>query len=245
MRPRASSIIPSIPDLRWGLPACGRRAALRLRPGSIQKALVVRGRRHFPAGRRDVQGAAARGFVFRLSGLPSCRIAVPVATTGLVHHAYGQAVAHRGFDLATRDADVAKHTIVEPLELAYSATQALLRGQAARPARAAQDEDAQPLRKRAHGAADAGLDDEVALDASLLLAFEEREQRGAMVGLGHSSPPARPNAQIRSLGRKWVKIKAARRDGSPPQRAAHGGMSSRGRSERLEGTLGIFWRFPN
>src|SRR6516164_1886303 len=191
------------------------------------------------------QGAAARGFVFRLSGLPSCRIAVPVATTGLVHHAYGQAVAHRGFDLATRDADVAKHTIVEPLELAYSATQALLRGQAARPARAAQDEDAQPLRKRAHGAADAGLDDEVALDASLLLAFEEREQRGAIVCLGHSSPPARPNAQIRSLGRKWVKIKAARRDGSPPQRAAHGGMSSRGRSERLEGTLGIFWRFPN
>src|SRR6516225_7018696 len=87
------------------------------------------------------QGAAARGFVFRLSGLPSCRIAVPVATTGLVHHAYGQAVAHRGFDLATRDADVAKHTIVEPLELAYSATQALLRGQAARPARAAKNEN--------------------------------------------------------------------------------------------------------
>src|SRR5215831_21158417 len=113
--------------------------------------------------------AATRGFVSRLSGLPSCSDAVPVAMTGFAHHACGQAVAHRRFDLAARDADVGQHTIVEPVELAHSATQALLSGQAARPARAAQDEDAQPLHKRAHGVAHAGLDDEVALDASLLL----------------------------------------------------------------------------
>src|SRR6516225_2953811 len=96
--------------------------------------------------------------------------------TGFAHHACGQAVAHRGFDLATRDADVAKHTIVEPVELAHSPAQPVLSGQAARPARGAQDEDAQPLRERAHGAAHAGLDDEAAHDASLLLALEEREQ---------------------------------------------------------------------
>ena len=93
--------------------------------------------------------------------------------TGFAHHACGQAVAHRGFDLAARDADVAKHTIVEPVELAHSPAKPLLSGKAARPARAAQGKDAQPLRKRARGAADAGLDDEAALDASLPLAFEE------------------------------------------------------------------------
>src|SRR5262249_9734845 len=114
---------------------------------------------------------------------------------GFAHHAYGQAVAHRGFDLATRDADVAQHTIVEPVELAHSATQALLRGQPARPARAAQDEDAQPLRKRARGAAHAGLDDELALDASLAPAFGERDHRAAIVGAGPGAPPARPGAQ--------------------------------------------------
>jgi hypothetical protein len=71
------------------------------------------------------------------------------------------------------DADVRQHTIVELLEFANITVNVSLSGQAARPARAVQDEDAQPLRKRAHGAADAGLDDEAALDASLPLAFEE------------------------------------------------------------------------
>ena len=55
--------------------------------------------------------------------------------TGFAHHACGQAVAHRGFDLATRDADVAEHTIVEPVELAHSPAQPVLSGTAARPAR--------------------------------------------------------------------------------------------------------------
>src|SRR6266699_1036119 len=103
---------------------------------------------------------------------------------------FPQQLAQRAF----LDPGGGQHTIVEPLELAHSATQALLRGQTARPARAAQDENAQPLRKRAHGAAHAGLDDEVALDASLLLAFDDREQRGAILCLGHSRPPARPGA---------------------------------------------------
>src|SRR5262249_20826670 len=115
--------------------------------------------------------------------------------TGFAHHACGQAVAHRGFDLATRDADVAEHTIVESVELAHSPAQPVLSGKAARPARGAQGEDAQPLRECAHGAARAGLDDEAAHDASALLALEEREQGGAIVGLEHGWSPARPGAQ--------------------------------------------------
>src|SRR5262249_424171 len=143
------------------------------------------------------------------------------------------------------DADVRQHTIVELLEFANINVNVSLSSQAARPARAAQDEDAQPLRKRAHGAADAGLDDEAALDASLPLPFEEWEQRAAIVGPGHSRPPARPGAQTRSHGRKWVKTKAARRGGSPRGGQHVGELSSRERNERLEGTLGILWRFPN
>src|SRR5262245_31851258 len=69
-----------------------------------------------------------RAALFRLSRPPSCRDAVPVAMTGLAHHAYGQAVAHRRFDLATRNADVGQHTIVEPVELAHSAAQPSLSG---------------------------------------------------------------------------------------------------------------------
>src|SRR5262245_30330376 len=136
--------------------------------------------------------------------------------------------------------------IVEPVELAHSPAQPVLSGQAARPARAAQGEDAQPLRERAHGAARDGLDDEAAHDASLLLALEERKQRDAIVWLGHGRPPARPGARYSparpSLGSrsKPLSTRNLRRGGQHM-----GGISSCDRNERLEGTLGIFWRFPN
>src|SRR5262249_48944584 len=82
------------------------------------------------------------------------------------------------------------------MELANGAAQASTRGQALQHPGAAHRGNAEPHGERMQGAAQAGLDDEGALDAGPLLAFDEGRQRKGIDSLGHGQPPARPSAPI-------------------------------------------------
>src|SRR5262249_36973282 len=93
------------------------------------------------------------------------------------------------------------------MKLANGAAQASTRGQVVQHPGAAHRGDAEPLGERIQGAAQAGLDDEGALDAGPPLAFDEGRQRKGIDSLGHGQPPARPSAPnwARTTA-KWVKI---------------------------------------
>ena len=82
------------------------------------------------------------------------------ALANVASRACGHPVTHRELDLAAVDTDVPQRTIVEPLELANGAAPALFGGYPACESRTPQDEQAQPL----HSRADAGVDEEIALD---------------------------------------------------------------------------------
>src|SRR5262245_2954617 len=113
--------------------------------------------------------------------------------------------AHCGSNLAVEliapvhgDADVGQHTIVELLEFANINVNAPLSGQATLDA--SQDEAAGPFRKRAHDTANAGLDDETALDAGPPLDFEG-QRRDGIVFLRHSKPLRGADTARMTLGR--------------------------------------------
>src|SRR5262245_5761484 len=134
---------------------------------------------------------AARRFSTRRSARVKRRA---VVSTRLAQRAHGQSLAHRRFDLAARNADVPQGSIVEPMEIANGAAQASTRGQVLQHPGAAHRGNAEPLGERMQGAAQAGLDDEGALDAGPPLAFDEGRQRKGIDSLGHDQPPARPSA---------------------------------------------------
>src|SRR5262245_4536966 len=98
------------------------------------------------------------------------------------------------------DADVGQHTIVELLEFANINVNAPFSGQATRQLDASQDEAAGPFRKRAHDTANAGLDDETALDAGPPLDFEG-QRRDAIVFLRHSKLLRGADTARMTLGR--------------------------------------------
>ena len=97
-----------------------------------------------------------------------------------------QPVTHRGFDLASADADVLQRTVVESLELVNIAAAAAFGGEGLCPSLPPQDEHAQPLCSHLHGHTHAGLDHAIALDTGLPLEFEERERWKGIVFLEHA-----------------------------------------------------------
>src|SRR5262245_59997640 len=103
------------------------------------------------------------------------------------------------------------------MKLANGAAQASTRGQVVQYPSAAHREDAEPLGERMQGAAQAGLDDEGALDAGPPLAFDERRQRKGIDSLGHDQPPARTSAPTGRARRK-VGQNCCRRGRSKPRR---------------------------
>src|SRR5262245_22838227 len=138
----------------------------------------------------------------------------------LAQRAHGQSLAHRGFDLAARDADVPQGSIVEPMELANGTAQAPTRGQVVQHPGAAHRNNAEPLGERMQGAAQAGLDDEGALDAGPPLAFDEGRQRKGIDSLRHgrlrrgpSAPTgrARPQTGSKLLSTRAVQAAARQR----------------------------------
>src|SRR5215510_2511468 len=80
------------------------------------------------------------------------------------------------------------------MEFANGAAQASTRGQVLQHPGATHRGNAEPLGERMQGAAQAGLDDEGALDAGPPLAFDEGRQRKGIDSLGHGQSPARARA---------------------------------------------------
>jgi hypothetical protein len=93
--------------------------------------------------------------------------------TQFVGPAYGQSIAHCGFDLTSCDTDVCQGTIVELIELADGVVHESLNGQVARQLEGPKAEKTKPIRKPAHGSVDAGSDEEAALAAGLALGLQE------------------------------------------------------------------------
>jgi hypothetical protein len=93
--------------------------------------------------------------------------------TQFVWDACGQSVTHCAFDLTSRDPDICQGTIVELIELADGVVHESLNGQVARQLEGPKAEKTKPIRKPAHGAVDAGSDEEAALAAGLALGLQE------------------------------------------------------------------------
>jgi hypothetical protein len=92
----------------------------------------------------------------------------------MTRHPGRQSVAHRGFDLAAGDADVAQHAIVEPLQLANGAADASLGGRDAHHPNAARGQHMDASRERLRGAAHIGSEHDPAREAGLPLDVVER-----------------------------------------------------------------------
>src|SRR5262245_23832202 len=168
---------------------------------------------------------------------------MPAVSARLAQRAHGQSLAHRRLDLAARDADVGERSVVELVELANGAAQASTRGQVVQDPGAAHRDDAEPLGERMQSAAQAGLDDEGALDAGPPLAFDERRQREGVDSLGQCPPPARqsaPTGRARpQSGSKLLSTRAVQSTARQPV----GSICSRDRNERLEANPEFPWRF--
>src|SRR5262245_47568584 len=129
------------------------------------------------------------------------------------------------------------------MKLANGAAQASTRGQVVQHPGAAHREDAEPLGERMQGTAQAGLDDEGALDAGPPLAFDEGRQRDGVDSLGHGQPPARPSVPTgRARPQSGSKLLSTRVVQSAARQPV-GSICSRDRDERLEANPEFPWRF--
>src|SRR5262245_48971689 len=81
------------------------------------------------------------------------------------------------------------------------------------------------------GAAQAGLDDEGALDAGPPLAFDEGRQRKGIDSLGHGQPPARPSAPMgRARPQSGSKLLSARAVQAAARRRMAGYVAATGKN---------------
>src|SRR5262249_3084932 len=128
------------------------------------------------------------------------------------------------------------------MELANGAAQASTRCQVMQHPGATHRGNAEPLGERMQGAAQAGLDDEGALDAGPPLAFDEGRQRKGIDSLGHGQPPARPSAPIERAGpQSGSKLLSTRAVQAASRQRMR--ICSRGQKERLEANREFPWRF--